>query len=372
MRAVQTTALVFILTACTPRGEITLFPAAEGVGETQTVFVGTTRGSEPEDDRSYSFERSRETRYARFDVSIPPLRQPGEITWPEPGRIADPESQFLTTERRAYPEPAMFRDELARSVRDQPRGRREAVIFVHGFNSTFAEGLYRIAQLSEDLDLPGVALYYSWPSRANPLGYAYDRDSALFARDGFEDLLDQVVAAGAERIVIVAHSMGSALTMETIRQLAIGRKGRILDRIGGVILISPDLDVEVFHAQATRIGKLPQPFVIFTSRKDRALALSARLTGQKDRLGNLADLDAISDLEVTLLDVSAFSTGLGHFAVGDSPALLQIIGRIGQVDEAFSEDRTGRPGLLPGAVLTVQNATSIVLSPVTAIAGAAQ
>ena len=97
----------------------------------------------------------------------------------------------------------------------------EAIIFVHGYNSNFAEGVYRIAQFAHDLQLPGTVVLYSWPSAAEPLGYAYDRDSALFARDGLESLIHEVAHAGAKRILLVAHSMGSGLTMEALRSAAI-------------------------------------------------------------------------------------------------------------------------------------------------------
>jgi esterase/lipase superfamily enzyme len=215
-------------------------------------------------------------------------------------------------------------------------------------------------------------VHYAWSSRGHPLGYAYDRDSALFARDGLADLLRQTQAAGAERILLIAHSMGAALTMETLRQIAISGDRALLDRIAAVILISPDIDVDVFRAQAAGIGTLPQPFYIFTSKKDRVLALSARLTGQRDRLGTIADIDEIADLKVTVLDTTAFSSGIGHFNAGTSPGLLAILGRLGEVDAAFARDRAGRAGVLPGVVLTVQNATQIVLAPVTALSGMAR
>jgi esterase/lipase superfamily enzyme len=224
--------------------------------------------------------------------------------------------------------------------------------------------------MSRDLDLPGVQVHYSWPSRGKPLAYVHDRDSALFARDGFERMLDEVVAAGAERILIVGHSMGAALTMETLRQAAIRGNRRLVSRISGVLLLSPDIDVDVFHGQARAIGKLPQPFFIFTSRRDRALALSARLTGLgQERLGNIKDVSRIADLEVTVVDVAAFSVGDGHFNVGTSPALIRLLGRIGDVDAAYGRDRTGRTGLLPGVVLTIQNVTQVVLTPVAVLGG---
>lgn len=371
-RIVAGLALVAVLAGCSTRGSVVVVPAAAATGTVETIFVGTTRSADPEAGTDFGIGRSAETRYARLDVAVPPDRQPGTIVWPQGRMRPDPHRVFLATAEHLYPDPAAFRADLSSVLLGERRGTREAVVFVHGFNSTFAEGAYRLAQIGHDLDLRGAYVHYAWSSRGHPLGYAYDRDSALFARDGLADLLRQTQAAGAERILLIAHSMGAALTMETLRQIAISGDRALLNRIAAVILISPDIDVEVFRAQAAGIGTLPQPFYIFTSKKDRALALSARLTGQRDRLGTIADIDEIADLRVTVLDTTAFSSGVGHFNAGTSPGLLTILGRLNEVDAAFARDRAGRAGLLPGAVLTVQNATQIVLSPVTALSGMAR
>lgn len=357
-----------LLAACAPRGAVMVVPGAAELAPAETVFTATTRAAGP-GAGGFGTDRSRTVAFGRFDVTVPPDRPPGKITWPR-GR-PDPARDFLTDAVLRYDDAAGFRAGLSQALAGRPPDRRDAVIFVHGFNSTFAEGLYRTAQIGADLDLPGVLIHYAWPSRQSPLAYAYDRDSTLFARDGLERLLAETARAGARRIIIVAHSVGSELTMEALRQVAIGGNRALLDRVGGVVLISPDLDLDLFRTQADRIGQLPQPFVIFTSQRDRALALSARLTGQRQRLGNLGDPAPLADYAVTLLDVSAFSRGLGHFAPATSPDLLRILGRIPEVDSAFALERAGRTGLLPGAVLTVQNATQVILSPVAAIGGAA-
>lgn len=336
----------------------------------RNVFVGTTRAIDPLTGGP-GVERLRgATSFARYDVSVPPDREVGKLTWSRGGGAPDPRTDFLTTQAALYDDAAAFRSDLRAALAAEPRGQRDAIVFVHGFNTTFAEGLYRIAQLSVDLDLPGVPVHYAWPSLGKPLGYVHDRDSAIFARDGLERLLDEVAAAGAERIVVVAHSMGSFVAMETLRQMAIRGTSPARARLAGVVLISPDLDVDVFHEQAAGIGRLPQPFIIFTSRRDRALALSARLTGQRDRLGNLANLDEVADLQVTVVDVAAFSVGAGHFNVGNSPALIQLLGRFGEVTRAYDADQAVRAGLIPGVVLTVRDATAVILSPVTVISGA--
>jgi esterase/lipase superfamily enzyme len=93
------------------------------------------------------------------------------------------------------------------------------------------------------------------------------------------------------------------------------------------------------------------------------LAVSALLTGQHARLGHVDDVGELADLDVTLVDVSAFSTGMGHFTLGDSPSLIAITGAIGDINAAFGRDPAARPGLLPGTVMTVRQATQIVLSP---------
>ena len=354
--------ILLFLVSCAHRGEIVLAPEAALVGNQVRVFIGTTRGR----DARGAFDGSRVDylQYARYDVSVPPDRQSGEIKWPPKSGKIDPMSQFLTTDERVYDTKAAFRSDLSEALRAK---NNEAIIFIHGFNNTFSEGLYRIAQLSNDLELPGVVAHYSWPSAGQPLGYAHDRDSALFARDGLESLIHEFERAGARRVILVAHSMGSALTMETLRQIAIGREEKTLLRIGGVVLISPDIDVDVFHAQAKAIPKLPQPFVVFTNERDRVLRLSARLSGQPNRLGTLTDLTRVSDLPITFLDTVAFSSGTGHFNLGNSPSLIKLMDRIIQVNTALDTDRAGRTGLLPGVVLTAQNATQIILSPVTAI-----
>ena len=361
--------LSLALAACTPRGTLVVDPAAASVGTVESVFIGTTRGIDPKSGDDFGRERRHSARYTRLDVSIPPEREPGEIHWPSPHRTADPARDFVSTSAMLYPGAPAFRADLARELAKAPRGRREATIFVHGFNTTYAEGAYRLAQLGHDLDLPGVLVNYSWPSRGHALAYGYDRDSALFARDGLEDLLRQVDAAGAGGVLLVGHSMGAALTMEALRQIAIRGDRRLLRKIEAVVLISPDIDVDVFRAQATVLTDLRNPIFVFTSRKDRALRLSARLSGEASRLGNVSDVSELGDVRVTLLDTTAFATGSGHFNVGNSPMLLTILSRIKDVDDVLAADQSTRTGLLPGAVLTVQSATQIVLSPVTAISG---
>lgn len=356
------------LSGCAPRARIVLVPGAATAGAVREVFVATTRQAGENGENSAL--RAPQIGFARYLVSVPPVHESGEIELPRRGQAADPARHFVTAGFERYGSAPEFRAALSAALRATPRGGREAVVYVHGFNNTFAEGVYRTAQIGHDLQVPAVAVHYAWPSAAQPLNYAYDRDSALFARDGLERLLEELRAAGARHVTLVAHSMGAQLSMETLRQIEIGGEGRVRRLVQAVVLFAPDIDVELFRAQALRIGRLPDPFVIFTSRRDGVLLLSARLTGQRARLGNLQDFGAVADLDVILLDVSAFSDGsaFNHFSAASSPTLLSLFSSIGAVEAALGGERAGRAGLFPGTVLTLQNATAIILTPVAAVA----
>lgn len=45
--------------------------------------------------------------------------------------------------------------------------------------------------------------------------------------------------------------------MQALRQMTIGGQQHTLNKIGGVVLISPDIDVQVFRAQAVRFRAAP-------------------------------------------------------------------------------------------------------------------
>jgi esterase/lipase superfamily enzyme len=353
---------LILLMSCAPRGDFVAAPPDRAGGVPEAIFVGTSRQS---GDEGFTRERADVASFLRYDILIPPEREPGEVNWPPRTRKPDANKDFLTLDEIRFAEPKDFQLALRKAM--DLRGQTSAVVYVHGFNNTMAEGVYRVAQMHHDLNVPGVAIHYAWPSRGSALGYVYDRDSALFGRAGFEQLLDQVASSAADEIVIVAHSMGGALTMETLRQMRLRGNTKVLSRIKGVVLISPDLDVDVFRSQALEIGELPEPFVIFGSSKDRILNLSATISGSDERLGNLADLSKIADLKVTYYDTAAFAVGAGHFNAGTSPALLSLFGGILGIDAAFRSDARSRVGLFQGLVLTVRNATEIVLAPVGAI-----
>jgi esterase/lipase superfamily enzyme len=230
------------------------------------------------------------------------------------------------------------------------------------------DGVFRTAQMAADFGIPGPVFHYAWPSRGAPLGYAADRDAVLVARDGMQEMLQDLAAAGAREIVIVAHSMGTQLTMEVLRQMALGGDRATLARLGGVVLMSPDIDPALFREQVDDIGDLPDPFVIFTSREDPALRLSARLTGHEDRLGNIRTIEEVAGLDVTVIDLTgADDAASRHLAAATSPTMIAFLQQTEAVRRGIADSTSGQTGLLPGTVLLAQDATAVMLAPVAAL-----
>ena len=327
---------ILFLSACADRDKMPILPSALSVGTAQTVFATTTRAQDP--DGTFGFRRSDELRMMEMTVSIPPDHSPGDLSYRH--KNPDPTKNFTIADNADIASVEELRRRFAQEQQENGWPLREVTIFVHGFNSTHPETAYRAAQIAYDVGLPGSLVMYSWPSRGRAFGYAYDLDSMLFARDGLEETVRRVKKAGAERIVLVAHSMGTGLSMEMLRQAEIRTPGWAANTMnGGVILMSPDLDVDLFESQIADLRTVPQPFAIMVSRKDRILNISGRLRGTStsERLGNITSADALGDWPVQIIDLTAFDSDAasGHFVAATSPSLIAVLRSAVRVNRVF-------------------------------------
>jgi len=350
-----------ILASCSARTDAALVGEDPRVTRIQNVHVVTNRKQTP--DGTVTADRSNTVSYFKVGVSVPENRTEGSI--PVPRRTADPSMHFAITSKERFPDKAGFGRSLQGDLFSLSASEKEVTVYVHGYNNTFADAAFRIAQLKTDLNLPGEVIAFSWASRASPLGYEYDEDSVLASRTDLADLLRQLRASGMQRIVLVGHSMGAVLAMEALRTADLENPGFSHNAVSGVVLVSPDLDVDVFRSQASDMARLPEPFLIFTSSKDKALRLSARLAGGPSRLGNLSKAERLEGLPVQIIDVTAFAknTGPNHFTAGSSPALLAILRRGDTFDRDFLRGRSGPSGLLPGMSNAVNYPAIYVLGP---------
>jgi len=204
----------------------------------------------------------------------------------------------------------------------------DLLVYIHGYRNTFEGSALDAARLSDGIKFRGETMVFSWPSKAGLLDYAYDRESAVWSRDAFERVLAAAMANPTiGRIHIVAHSMGTLLALESLRQVY-GRYGEAgADRIGAIIFASPDIDVDVFASSVARLGPLAQKMTVITASNDRALALAGRVAGGVTRVG-AADREALAQLGLRVVDASALGFGIvNHDLFLSNGEMLRLIRR---------------------------------------------
>ncbi|WP_188356045.1 alpha/beta fold hydrolase [Rhizobium rhizogenes] len=244
----------------------------------QTILVVTTREPDKLGNNGFTSERSQDPTYLRVVVSVPPGHKPGTIEWPR--GMPNAASSFAVIESKVISHEQFV---------GMATANRKALVFVHGYNNNFQESLFRLVQISADAGVRSTPVLFAWPSRANFSSYLSDRDSSNFSRDELAQTLEDL-GTGKIETTILAHSMGSWLTVEALRQLRLQSNTHALSQIDQVILAAPDIDIDVFRKQLKVVGKLEKPIIVLSTQDDLALATSRWLAGASAKAGAL-DID---------------------------------------------------------------------------------
>jgi esterase/lipase superfamily enzyme len=282
--------LSFCCAGCSRLPPGTLLPAAVAETEgTSTVrlLVATSRIRSATDDGSmFGTERADQASYASIGVSIPPdaARKIGQVQWPTslPG---DPRQSFVTVSAD-HLDKRSFTAALSAAAKGRARGK--VLLFVHGFNNRFDEAVYRFAQIVHDSGAPAVPVLFSWPSRGAVSLRAYrdDLESATASRDVVDDLLESIAQSpNVKEVTVLCHSMGCSLTLQALWSRA-SRIGKVGAKIKNVLLVAPDIDVDVFRKKMHEMQARPR-FALFLSQDDGALKLSKSIWGGVTRLGDV-------------------------------------------------------------------------------------
>lgn len=291
------------------------------IAGTHEIFVATTRERSTDELEYFGGVRAPKTDFAKVDISVPATHKTGSIERRK-GKVADPSKYFTASAITAYSEPA-FEKAVGANIVDHD-GR--ALVFVHGYKTSFDAAVYRMTQIVHDAGFEGTPVLFSWASGGKIVDYVYDNNSATAARDALEGTL-RLVAKRAKRVDIIAHSMGNWVAMEALRQLAISGDPTLGGKLGDVVLASPDIDVDVFKAQMSRYGRPKQPFILLLSGNDRALQISGFLAGERPRVGDYADAADLAKLGVTVVDLTAVKGDrLGHTKFAANPVIIRLLG----------------------------------------------
>ncbi len=324
-------ALSLVTSGCANRVQDVLQPLAVTPTGTShvTMLVATTRKPSEDPGKLFTGDRGTAISLNSVDVSIPPdrNRKIGEVQWPS-RMPPNPQKEFAVTQVAKVQSEGQAFD----WYRKNRNTKHQVVIFVHGFNNTYADAVFRFAQIVHDSGTDAVPILFTWPSRGRVFDYLYDKESANFSRRALEDLILQAVKSpDVDDVTILAHSMGGWLAAEALRGVAM-REQSIPAKVKNVVLASPDIDIDVFRRQFTEMGPKRPHFVILTSTRDKALEMSSWLSGGVSRVGG-SDLrpygPLLDELGVSVIDTSAITTNdpLGHNAFADSPEIVRLLGR---------------------------------------------
>ncbi|MDV7105535.1 alpha/beta hydrolase [Vibrio sp. TH_r3] len=277
--------------------------SAEKAFHVQTVYYATTRSPVPSE---HFYGSQRDTKdpihFGQADISIPKNHQKGQVEQP-----------LLSVKWLKQADKHVLIQSVTELQADQFWSslpihsgvgvwENSMIVYIHGYNVAFSSAIKRTAQMAYDFDYSGVPMLFSWPSNASLLGYASDREDAIWSATYLAQfLVDLKNRFSTANIHIVAHSMGNQVLLNALNELSLQDAYSKVE-FGSIILAAPDVDSEWFTYQlAPRISKLSKNWAIYTSANDGALMASekvneAKRLGMPVSLANNFDVIDTSDL----------------------------------------------------------------------------
>jgi esterase/lipase superfamily enzyme len=357
--------------ACASRPEtgfLASVPAGAPGATDHTVLIATTRARDARPGTFFNGERAPSLSYAEMTVSVPPNHVPGQVEMAStlPG---DPNTNYVVRKGEYLDSDKAFVQALNAQLALRPKGNRKVFVFIHGYNTMFAEALYRFTQIIQDAKSPGVPVLFTWASGGKLTDYVYDNNSATAARDGLAHVLRLAFESNADRVDILAHSMGNWVTVEALRQTKIAGGMPNANKFGTVAPAAPDIDLDVFKSQLRSFGTIRKPFYVILSEDDRALWASKFIAGGETRVGddpNVKELAALGATVIDLTDVKADDpTNHGKFdqLAEVAPEFRAVLARgVGRRGASRQEAITQNVGAVVSAPITLLGAPVSVIS----------
>jgi esterase/lipase superfamily enzyme len=335
-----------------PGGEPLLTQPSElrGASTDVDLLYITDRGPEtdPESDLPYGQSRARRIEFGSARVEIGP-----DVSWPvleRESQVAErtrdldlslgmvkpigafpqePYAMSVGADGYRYRDTAVMQQHLGarRALQEEVQQRlvrspgKEVMLYVHGFNETFASAAFTAAELCHFLGREPVCAFFTWPASSSGnflISYTSTTESADYAVNHLKKTIRTLATTpGVERVQLLAHSRGTAVLLSAVRELlgemiSAGYEPAEVAKVDNIVLFSPDIDVEVSAQQITSVvsdpdvfsvwpsGRLPRSLngrlTIYSSPKDRALLVSRILFRSQNRVGNLRT-DDVSEKE---------------------------------------------------------------------------
>jgi len=298
-------------------------------GVIYTVWFATNRKANP-GDSGFSGDRANAITYGHIGVSVPDAHRFGETGTGILKHLL--RFDFRDDCLRVQHIEKQLRNEFFVEIRNAMQnanesvGKPDALIFIHGFNVTFEDAAIRSAQIGVDLGvLPGAAGFFSWPSKGEVRAYPADEATIEGSEHAIADfLIDFTANCGAEKVHLIAHSMGNRGLLRALQRIAANVEAQSTVKFGQILLAAPDLDRDLFLDLAYLYPRYSERTTLYASNKDLPVHLSSKLHAAPRAgyflpytLAPNIDTICVPDFDIDLL-------GHGYFAQAE--ALLYDIG----------------------------------------------
>jgi esterase/lipase superfamily enzyme len=281
------------------------------------VWFGTNR-KPAANGAGFTSERHDRITRGRVEVHVPEAHRFGETGNPFWKRLLrfDLRDDRLSV-RQITPQE---RDAFFANIQQTLQAAREngetphALFFLHGYNVTFEGAAIRAAQIGYDLKSPATA-FFSWPSRGNVAAYPADEASIEASERSITDFLVEFTAnCGAEKIHVIAHSMGNRGLLRALQRIAANAQTRGKVKFGQVFLAAPDVDRDLFLDLARLYPDHAERTTLYASDADLPVHLSSKIH-DAPRAGYYlpytvapgVDTVAVPDFDIDLLGHSYFA-----------------------------------------------------------------
>ncbi len=291
------------------------------------LFYGTNRNNTNATDINERYGSNlSDLKYGTCTVSIPQGHTQGEIERPFSfwvWKLKENEEQHIVLkDMEELPESAFF-EKLKTEFSGQDD--KSALIFIHGYNNSFAKAAMRTAQIAWDVPFNGIAGFYSWPAESKVLAYFDDIERADASIPQFTSFIEGIIQrTGVQKLHLIAHSMGNRIMATTLKDLSnIASMSQQLKIIQQVVLAAADIDQDVFrNSILPSLKNIPAHKTIYSSDKDSALNISAIVRSGRPRVGHSGTNLFLTNSIDTVDASNAPSSGINHSYVFDTKELL--------------------------------------------------
>lgn len=194
------------------------------------------------------------------------------------------------------------------AIQEQAKARNchSVFLFVHGFHTGFDGGVLRAAQVAADADTGCAVAAFSWSAEINVDHYVSDIEHSDYAQPLFAEFLRELSETDL-RVTIVAHSLGTRLTLMTLSGLGQSRQPPRSGFVDELVLAAGDVGADPanndFQVLMTGAAPFAKRTTIYVSSYDSVLKISTREHGGVPRLGNGVDLAFNGDKSGHVVDI---------------------------------------------------------------------